>query len=153
MELKWNKTYSESFPLHNSVKQGNCLGPILFTIYIYGLLERLKNAAINYCAFGYVDDIALIVPSLYSLKQIIIICEKYFEEFCIMSNPSKYKLLCYNMLTSVAPNVMLCGEVIDVVYFEKCLGNKMYNIYKHDMEVLIGDFYLCSKLNLICVIL
>ena len=37
---------------------------------------------------------------------------------------------------------MLCGEVIDVVNFEKHLGNKLYdNLYKHDMKDLIGDFF------------
>ena len=50
------------------------------------------------------------------------------------------------MLKSVVPNVMLCGEVIDVVHFEKHLGNKLYdNIYKHDMKAMIGDFYLRSN--------
>ena len=76
----------------------------------------------------------------------IIICQKYAEEFSIMFNPGKSKLLCYNMLTSMIPNVMLCGEIIDVAYFEKHLGNTMYdNIYKQDMKALIGDFYLCSN--------
>ena len=46
------------------------------------------------------------------------------------------------MLTSVIPNVMLCG----VVHFKKHLGNKMYdNIYKHDMKALIDDLYLRSN--------
>ena len=56
----------------------------------------------------------------------IIICEKYAEEFSIKFNPSKSKLLCCNILTSLVPNVMLCGEFIDVVHFEKHLGNKLY---------------------------
>ena len=115
------------------MKQGNYLSPILFTIYIDGLLVRLKNAAIG-ChigrvyagAFGYVDDVDLIAPSLYSLKQIIIICEKYAEEFSIMFNSSKSKLLCYNILTIVVSDVMLCGEVIDVVHFENHLDNVIF---------------------------
>ena len=36
-----------------------------------------------------------------------------------MFNPSKYKLPWYNMLTSVIPNDMSCGEIIDVVHFEQ----------------------------------
>ena len=48
-KVRWNETYSKSFPLQNGVKQGNCLSPILFTISIEGLLERLKNAAIGCC--------------------------------------------------------------------------------------------------------
>ena len=57
----------------------------------------------------------------------VIISEKYAEKFRIMFNPNKSKLLCYNMLTSVV--LMLCGEIIDVVHFEKHLGKKLYVIF------------------------
>ena len=67
------------------------------------VLERLKNAAIG-ChigkvyanAFGYADDVGLIAPSLYYLKQMVIICEKYAEEGTLV-NLSYYVnlMLCY----------------------------------------------------------
>ena len=45
MKERWNETYSESFPLHNGVKQGNCFCPILFTIYIHR--KCTKSASIS----------------------------------------------------------------------------------------------------------
>ena len=117
MKVKWNDSCSDSFPLLNGVKQGAVLSPILFTIYIDGLLDRLKQSCVG-ChigrtyagAFGYADDIALIAPSLSGLKRMIKICEVYAEEYCVLFNPSKSKLLCYNLLTNSVPNVKLCGE-------------------------------------------
>ena len=74
MKVKWNDSCSDSFPLLNGVKQGAVLSPILFTIYIDGLLDRLKQSGVG-ChigrtyadAFGYADDIALLDPSLSGL--------------------------------------------------------------------------------------
>ena len=43
-------------------------------------------------AFGYADDIALVAPSLSSLKQMIGICEKFAKCHSIVFNPSKTNL-------------------------------------------------------------
>ena len=51
-------------------------------------------------AFGYADDIALISPSIYSLKKMIRICESYAAKYYITFNPSKSKLLCFNVKSS-----------------------------------------------------
>ena len=50
---------------------------------------------------------------------------------------------------------MLCGKVIDVVHFEKNLGDKLYaNIYKHDTKALIFIYVVAQLLlTLACVIL
>ena len=54
------------------------LSPILFSMYIDSLLEKLKDSGLG-ChvgrtfagAFAYVDDIALVSPSLIGLRQMI----------------------------------------------------------------------------------
>ena len=96
--MKWNDTCSDSFPLLNGVKQGAVLSPILFTIYIDGLLEKIKLSGIG-ChvvrtyagAFGYADDVALLAPSLSGLKRMLKICKDYTEEYNILFNPTKFK--------------------------------------------------------------
>ena len=84
MHVQWNSTQSPPFSLNNGVKQGGVLSPILFSIYIDSLLQKLKESGLG-ChvgrtfagAFGYADDLALISPSLSGLRQMIKICEKY----------------------------------------------------------------------------
>ena len=41
IRIKWGNTYSFRFSVLNGVKQGGVMSPILFTLYIYILLERL----------------------------------------------------------------------------------------------------------------
>ena len=74
-----------------------------------GLLQKLKHGGIG-CfvgrtyagaiagAFGYADDLALLAPSLRK-KKMIRIYEKYVEEFSIVFNPGRSKILCYNLPT------------------------------------------------------
>ena len=112
------------------------ISPTLFTVYIDGLLQKLKHAGIgcfvgrSYAgAFRYTDDLASLAPSLSSIRKMILTCEKYAEEFSIICNPGKSKLLCYNLPTD-----------------EKHLGNKLFNnIYKRDMSEFVGNFYKSSN--------
>ena len=67
------------------------------------LFDRLKRNAIG-ChvgpvyagAFGYADDVALVAPSLYSLRCVIATCEEFANEYRIDFNPAKSKLICFN---------------------------------------------------------
>ena len=75
MHVQWNSADSTPFPLHNGVKQGGVLYPILFSMYINSLLEKLKDSGLG-ChvgctfagAFAYADDISLVSPSLSGLR-------------------------------------------------------------------------------------
>ena len=74
-------------------------------------------------AFGYADDIALIAPSLSSLKQMMKICENFAKSYNIIFNSSKTKLLCYNEdPQTVIPPIYLNGDQVLVVEPEKHLG-------------------------------
>ena len=75
--------------------------------------------------FGYADDIALVAPSLQSLRKMIcILCEQYAKTHSITLNPNKSKLLCYNVdEADDIPPIYLNGEVIPSVGSDKHLGN------------------------------
>ena len=82
---------STPFPLHNGVKQGGVLSPILFSMCIDSLLEKLKDSGLgcHVCrtfagTFAYADDIALVSPSLSGPRQMIPICEQYAMEYSIL---------------------------------------------------------------------
>ena len=91
MHVQWNSAHSTPFPLDNGVKQGGVLSPILFSMYIDSLLEKLKESGLG-ChvgrtfagAFAYADDIALVSPSLSGLRLMIHICEQYAMEYSIV---------------------------------------------------------------------
>lgn len=148
MQVGWKSENSDMFPLKNGVKQGGCLSPILFTVYLDGLLCKLKHSGIgchigrNYCgAFGYADDLALVSPTIYGLKKMISICEDYAIDFNILFNPKKSKMLCYNMLSPVKPIVKLCNQVVDVVEHEVYLGNHIStDIYKSGIDDIVFNF-------------
>ena len=91
---------SDTFKIFNEVKQRGVIFPLLFTLYIDQLFQRLKqlglgcHVSMTYAgAFGYADNIALVAPSIYYLKEIVNICEQFAHEYRISFNPSKSKLM------------------------------------------------------------
>ena len=56
---------------------------MLFTLYLDGLIQKLKHSGIGchfdrtYCGvLGYVDDLAIVSPTLFGPRQMIEICEE-----------------------------------------------------------------------------
>ncbi|CAL4174079.1 unnamed protein product [Meganyctiphanes norvegica] len=102
LQVKWNSNISPKFDVTNGVRQGGVLSPLLFSVYIDELLEKLKRNGIG-CflghhfvgALGYADDIILLCPTFSGLKKIIKICEEYAEEHCILFNGNKSKYLIF----------------------------------------------------------
>ena len=87
--VKWKETQS-NFSIHNGVKQGGVLSPILFSVYLDPLLKEIHNSRLgcfvgNLCAnaFAYADDIIILSPTCSSMRSLIQICERYSEEFTL----------------------------------------------------------------------
>ena len=128
--VKWANELLESFTVANGVKQGAVISLLLFSIYIDNLFIELKQLGLG-CyvgptfagAFGYADDVALIVPSIYALKKMISGCESYAERHHIIFNPTKSKLLCYNVDPSSLVPIYLNNQSISIVSHDKHLGN------------------------------
>ena len=69
------------------------------------------------------------------------ICEQYAHDFNILFNPNKSKLICYNMLLNVRPNVILCDKVEEVVSSAMYLEMKLYHdVNKKCMDEFVFDF-------------
>ena len=74
--IRWGSEHSDFFNVSNGVKQGGVISPILFSCYIVKLFLQFEYSGLgchvgaSYAgAFGYADDIALVAPSLQSLKR------------------------------------------------------------------------------------
>jgi len=88
--------YSHFFFILAGARQGSLLSPLLFAIYMYSLCVRLRN-----CGFGcrpldeffgcllYADDIVLVTHSVYAMRVMLDICEKFATDFDIKFNSRK----------------------------------------------------------------
>jgi len=98
--IMWNGVFSVRFLVKNGVKQGGALSPVLFCIYIDGLLERLARSqtgctvgAVYVGALAYADDILVLAPTPSAMRLLLQICDNYAKEYNITFNAGKSKCM------------------------------------------------------------
>ena len=148
--VRWENTHSDKFGVSNGVKQGGVISPILFCIYIDGLLHELKNSDVG-CymgnayagAFGYADDIKLLAPSVNALRVMIRICENYAKRFNILFNGKKSELIIYKCKRSIPPDPVIYVNNLRVPRKTKVthLGHDLSDdIYSFNTDRCVSDF-------------
>ena len=78
IQVKWNTVLSSKCKTSNGVKQGGCLSPSLFSVYLNNLIVKLRNSSIG-CryrseymgVFGYADDLSLLCPSFSGIREML----------------------------------------------------------------------------------
>ena len=157
-DVKWNGEFSTRFSVKNGVRQGAVSSPLLFSVYIDGLIVRLRNSGLgcsidlNYFGcLGYADDLLLLSASRSGLQAMVTICEKFALskslQFSTNIDPVKSKTKCLIFSprakdrSGVAP-VILNGDPLPWVGEVKHLGNILQsdNSMKHDVAVKRGKF-------------
>jgi hypothetical protein len=100
VRVQWCGVVSDYFLAINGVKQGGVSSPVLFCVYIDGLLTALLSAGVgcyigdNYVgALAYADDIVLLAPSASALRTMLAVCDNYANEYSIQFNATKTKCL------------------------------------------------------------
>ena len=132
LQVKWNDCISAKFEVTNGVRQGSVLSPLLFSVYIDELLEKLKASKIG-ChighhyvgALGYADDIILLCPSLAGLKKMVKICEDYAKEHSILFNGSKSKYLVFGDY-EYNPTLIVNNEIVSKCESALHLGHLLH---------------------------
>ncbi len=102
LQVKWGSKTSHQFDARNGVKQGGVLSPILFSVYMDGLFDRLKSSGVG-ChmgihfvgGLGYADDLSLLAPTLSALEKLVTICEDYAREYNVKFNGAKSQFLIF----------------------------------------------------------
>lgn len=92
----WINEYSEAFSVSNGIRQGGVLSPLLYTIYMDVLLDRLSQSGYG-CFIGhhfmgsvsYADDLTLLSPTIYGLQKMLDICSEYSKEYHVKYNCKK----------------------------------------------------------------
>jgi Reverse transcriptase (RNA-dependent DNA polymerase) len=137
--FKWNHHSSATFPFNNGVRQGAVCSPVLFCVYIDGLLQRLEKAKIG-CYIGsfylgalcYANDLTLLAPTVDTMRSTLIICKEYADEHAITFFAKESKCIIFK-LRSAATYVRqqlifghlfsIAGSLIDHVRSWLHLGN------------------------------
>lgn len=98
--VECNGANSRWFNVRNGVKQGGVLSPVLFCVYIDGLLNAVSEAGVG-CHMGhmfvgalaYADDIVLISPTVHGMRSMLNTCDEYAKDFDVVFNGSKSKCI------------------------------------------------------------
>ncbi len=130
---------SDEFVTLLGVKQGGCLSPLLFAIYVNPLIELIGNlqggirlGKLMVDILLYADDIALVAPNKMFMKRMLSLVEKFGEENEIKFNGLKTQMLLFNksvirqnkrqILADLKVKFTLAGEDIPDVTWARYLG-------------------------------
>ena len=102
MRVKWSSALSDGFCVSNGVRQGSVLSPVLFAVYLDGLLVELSSSGVG-CYWGcmfagsfcYADDIVLLAPCASALRCMLNICCRYAFQHGLKFNANKTQLICF----------------------------------------------------------
>src|SRR5580692_1788880 len=94
--VRWGNTMSPSMPLLAGVRQGGILSPLLFTLFVDVVLQKLNDSNLGcyinfkcYNSFMYADDIILLSISISDLQFMFHLCAKVFDDLDLPINTSK----------------------------------------------------------------
>ena len=157
-DVKWGQSYSFRFPVCNGVRQGAVSSPLLFSVYINGLILSLRASGMGcyigthfFGCLGYADDLLLLSASRTGLQEMVSICERFALsknlKFSTDPDPAKSKTKCIVFAKkfcdrqNIAP-VLLNGLPLPWVGQVKHLGNVLQsdNSMKTDCSIKRGQF-------------
>ena len=148
--VRWtaNKTISDGFSVSNGTRQGSCLSPCLFAVYMDGLIQKLRMSGLG-CygldvfagVFFYADDLFILAPTRQALQEMIHISECYATEhnmtFSVSDDmkKSKSKCLFFNIGKEDKPdNVLLYGKPLPWVDHVDHLGHTIHSSGNQELD-------------------
>ena len=155
IRVRWGNKVTPDVGIPNGEKQGCVLSPVLFTVYLDELLRRMSNSRLG-CYIGnifcgtlaYADDVIILAPSVASLCDMLSICESFANDYNIIFNSCKSKLLVFPEVDNKEVSIMFLGGIIEHVVECNHLGNIIgVSSDKRNIEANIGQFN--AKLNVL----
>ena len=145
----------------NGVKQGGVLARLLFAIYKDILLKRLEDSGVgshmggNFTgSLAYADDITLLFPSMYGLRNRCKVSEEYATEFDVTFNGKKSHLLFCRGRECVFCNFnfYVCEQLLYMCDSATQLDHFISSIDKKSL-VKSAKYCLCRRFYILCLIL
>ena len=161
--IRWtpSKVISRTFSVSNGTKQGSCLSPCLFAIYMDELLQLLRRSGIG-ChvldlfagAFFYADDLIILAPTRQALQEMLTICEDYATQhnmiFSVNEDPKKSKSKCifFKYGREETPErLILNGKPLPWVETIEHLGHTIHESGKQESDCSQARAKFCEKSN------
>ena len=140
--VRWNGHYSDKFGVLNGVKQGGVLSPVLFSIYMDELCNKLGSSNVG-CRVGnhfagclaYADDLTLLAPTRKALQVMVNVCESYAAEHSVIFNGSKSQFLVFKgtRCNSNKCSIIVNNEVLDNIDNAVHLGHNISTVNTDSM--------------------
>ena len=144
---------SVTFKITNGTRQGSVLSPVLFAVYLDGLLVELQNlgvgchvAGVWFGAACYADDLILLSPSRTAMAMMLEVCEKYAAShnlvFSTDPNPAKSKSKCIYMCGQMnnvkkPEELQLNGKDLPWVESATHIGHELHQMCNMDFDIKI----------------
>lgn len=127
--VRINGQYSRTFETAVGVRQGSALSPLLFSVFINGVVEEWKRAGLGVvvgdravAGLLIADDIVLIAPSTHELQRALDIMDEYARKHRFRFNASKCAVVACATQSETGVPWSLQGESIPEARHYKYLG-------------------------------
>ena len=150
LRVKWNNAVSETFEVHNGVKQGGVLSPVLFGIHLDSLINQLRQSGYG-CYIGpyflgciaYADDLVLISPTIKGLQNMLKISKDYSTSYKVQFNGTKSQFIIFNeKVKSETVAIDVFGITLKNLSKVCHLGHILYaDLHSDDLDSIIASYY------------
>ena len=136
---------SEPFKMGNGIRQGSCLSPKLFSVYVDQLNHDLRDSGVGCHVAGvcvnnisYADDLVLISPNARSMNQLLEICHKFaLQHFITYSHEKTVGMVIKpSRMSNFTPPKLYLGTA-EIKYVEnfKYLGHVLSRDLSDDSDI------------------
>ena len=145
LRVRWGNAISEGFGMGNGIRQGSCLSPKLFPLYVDELNTSLMDSRIGCHVAGvcmnnlsYADDMVLASPDAKSLNRLLDICQRFAGDHFITYSIAKTEAMLIKprgMRDFIPPKIFINDDEIKYVEQFKYLGHIITSDFTDDLDI------------------